>query len=362
MFKLHDRVKETSYTQGTGNLILREAVNGFRTFSSVYSDADTFFYCITNNSNYEIGLGRYVASGNEISRVELFDSSTGSLINWGQGLKEIYVTYAATKSVTKRNDTEVNPASGDLAVWFGGELGSISGVGYDLSNSTMIIPDLQSDTVTPGILEMESGAIQSWNNGAETVNQTKASVDISLDTLTGIDDVIGSSGYAGHTLGLYKQGPGTVFAGPLNNCSGEPCEDAYPYFRPLTSDDLPSIDAQNVDYSPSDSGNWDTLPTNNQQALDYLAVRSDLYLEKEDNLSSLTNKALARTNLELGSAAQSALTDFSPSGHIHSFTAVDSGVSPLTTGTYSIRNSGDDIYLYVNIAGTVKTLQLGTVT
>lgn len=290
MFKLHDRVKEISYTQGSGDLVLREAVAGFRTFSSVYANQDTFFYCITSQFNYEVGLGKYVSSTNAIHRIELFDSTTGSFISWGQGLKEVYVTYAADKSVYLDPDADV-PDSGYLSVWSGSNKLQASNV--VIENGIMSAPSGEFDVLLGNTIKMDHvGAEILWSGQA----QTKAAVPIYLDTVTQIDDILNASGYTNHSLGLKKQQAGSFFAGPTNECEGG-CPDGYPAFRPLNSDDLPTISAMNVDYNPSTTGNWTTIPTNAQQALDILANKDNLYLVKTNNLSDLTNKPLARIYL-----------------------------------------------------------------
>lgn len=87
-FKLFDRVKETSATTGTGALSLAGAVSQFIAFSSVYSNGDTFYYCIQDQSGtaWEVGLGTYTSSGNLLTRTTVKASSnSGSLVNFTSG-------------------------------------------------------------------------------------------------------------------------------------------------------------------------------------------------------------------------------------------------------------------------------------
>lgn len=70
-FQLQDRVQETTTSTGTGALSLAGAMTGFRAFSSVCANADTFYYglqAVTGagvpSGNWEIGIGTYNASGN----------------------------------------------------------------------------------------------------------------------------------------------------------------------------------------------------------------------------------------------------------------------------------------------------------
>lgn len=97
-----DRVKETTTTTGTGTVSLAGAQPNFVTFSSALSDGDTTFYAIVDNANldFEVGVGTYASSGNTLARTTVLESSnSGSLVNFGSGTKDVFVTYPADKSV-----------------------------------------------------------------------------------------------------------------------------------------------------------------------------------------------------------------------------------------------------------------------
>ena len=95
-----DRVQETTNTTGTGAYTLGGAVPGFQTFASEVSNADTVYYSITDNINFEVGLGTYVSSGGTITRTTVFTSSnSNNAVNWGIGTKNIFLTYPADKAV-----------------------------------------------------------------------------------------------------------------------------------------------------------------------------------------------------------------------------------------------------------------------
>ena len=303
MFKLHDRVKETSYTQGTGNLTLRGAVSGFRAFSSVYADQDTFFYCITNNSNYEIGLGRYISGTDAIERVELFDSTTGSAINWGQGLKEIYVTYTASRSVYSDGNL-----SGNLVPFMQDEHLLTVDQNFNYQSGVLSVDSIFAAS------DIESPSLSTSSLDFGATEQTEPFLKNELLTYTSIEDVLFNSGEVNESLGLNKQTAGTFFAGPLDNCGVDPCEDDYPSFRPITSDDLPVISANKISYSPTNSGDWSTIPTNTKQALDYLAAEENLYLAKSNDLSDIQNAALGRYNLGVDASGTDNSTPVTISG------------------------------------------------
>tara|TARA_R100001015_G_C4634990_1_gene202975 strand:+ start:8569 stop:9714 length:1146 start_codon:yes stop_codon:yes gene_type:complete len=101
---IKDRVKETTTTTGTGNVALGGAVSNFVTFASVLSDSDTTYYAIvdSNNSDFEVGLGTYVSSGNTIARTTVLASSnSGSAVSLSSGSKTIFCAFPADKAVVE---------------------------------------------------------------------------------------------------------------------------------------------------------------------------------------------------------------------------------------------------------------------
>ena len=54
---ISDRIKETTNTVGTQPYQLEGAVTGFETFAANLSDGDTTYYAVTDNTNFEVGLG-----------------------------------------------------------------------------------------------------------------------------------------------------------------------------------------------------------------------------------------------------------------------------------------------------------------
>ena len=92
---LADRVQETTTTTGTGTLTLAGAVSGFQSFS-VVGNGNTTYYTIVDSStgSWEVGLGTYTSSGTTLSRTTVLASSnSGSLVNFGAGTKQVFVTY-----------------------------------------------------------------------------------------------------------------------------------------------------------------------------------------------------------------------------------------------------------------------------
>jgi hypothetical protein len=98
---LADRVKETTTTTGTGTLTLAGASTGFQSFS-VIGNGNTTYYAISSNggSQFEIGIGTYTSSGTTLARTTILASSNGgSAVDLAAGVKDVFVTYPASKSV-----------------------------------------------------------------------------------------------------------------------------------------------------------------------------------------------------------------------------------------------------------------------
>jgi hypothetical protein len=143
---LADRVKETTTTTGTGDISLGGAETNFIAFGTALSDADTTYYAIVDdvNADFEIGIGTYTSGTNSLSRDTILDSTNaGSAVNFGAGVKSIFITYPAGESVRVGSDISdltndsgfitsatsisttapVSPSTGDL--WWNSESGQL---------------------------------------------------------------------------------------------------------------------------------------------------------------------------------------------------------------------------------------------
>lgn len=97
-FVVADRVKETTTTTGTGTITLAGASTGFQSFA-VVGNGNTTYYCIAEQtgSNWEVGIGTYTSAGTTLARTTVLASSnSGSLVNFGAGTKDVFVTYPAS--------------------------------------------------------------------------------------------------------------------------------------------------------------------------------------------------------------------------------------------------------------------------
>ena len=95
-----DRVKETTTTTGTGTVTLAGAASGYQSFS-VIGNGNQTYYTIADQTgnNWEVGIGTYTSSGTTLSRTTVLASSnSGSLVNFGAGTKDVFVTYPAGRA------------------------------------------------------------------------------------------------------------------------------------------------------------------------------------------------------------------------------------------------------------------------
>jgi len=106
---LKDRVKETTTTQGTGAITLLGAVQGYQGFSSI-GVGNTTYYCIQDTADWEVGIGT-VGAGSLTRDTVLASSANGSLVGFGSGVKDVFCTYPAGKSVS----TDSLPVTGAIS-------------------------------------------------------------------------------------------------------------------------------------------------------------------------------------------------------------------------------------------------------
>ena len=96
---LKDRVKETTTTTGTGTYTLAGALTGFEAFSKI-GNSNTTYYCCTDGTDFEIGIGTYTASGTTLARTTILRSSnSNNAVNWTSGTRTIFCTLPAQKMI-----------------------------------------------------------------------------------------------------------------------------------------------------------------------------------------------------------------------------------------------------------------------
>lgn len=150
MFKIANRVKETSSTSGTGSVVLNGALGAFQTFSAGIGDGNTTFYTIENNSNWEVGQGTYDAATNSLSRDTVLSSSAGGIKITLEGTSTVFCTLPAEKPFIKDTSGDITAISGIYAK---------SGVfDHVYSSGVTVLDDLvvSGDVVIDGVTTIKS--------------------------------------------------------------------------------------------------------------------------------------------------------------------------------------------------------------
>jgi len=215
-----DRVKDTSTTTGTGNITVSgSAPFGYRTFSTVLSVADTFYYAIQGQSTaeWEIGVGTY-ASTNQFARTTVLASSaSGSAVSFSSGTKNVFITLAATRTLQlKSSDT---PTAGSIPYGDGSTL-SYSSVGT--AGQVLISGGSGSPTwSSAGTGSVTSVAVSGGTTGLTTSGgpvTTSGTITIAgtLATANG-----GTGGTATPTAGTIPYGTGTALGYSAAGTSGQ---------------------------------------------------------------------------------------------------------------------------------------------
>jgi hypothetical protein len=94
VYKLADRIVETTGTAGTGTLSLNGATVGFQAFITGVGNGNTCPYCITDGTNWEVGEGTVTAAApNLLSRDTVLANSVGTTakINFPAGAKAVFL-------------------------------------------------------------------------------------------------------------------------------------------------------------------------------------------------------------------------------------------------------------------------------
>lgn len=107
---LADRVKQGTYTSGTGTITLGDVATGYQSFA-VVGDGNTTYYTIVDGTSgdWETGIGAYTATGTTLSRDTVLSSSNGgALVDFAVSLKDVFISYPAEKAVYEQANGDVD--------------------------------------------------------------------------------------------------------------------------------------------------------------------------------------------------------------------------------------------------------------
>ena len=213
---LKDRIKETSTTSGTGTYTLAGAETGFEAFSTI-GNGNTTYYCCTDGTDFEIGIGTYTLSGTTLARTTILQSSNSdSAVNWGSGsARTIFCTYPADKSVFLN-------ASGEMEV--SGKITADAGIDIDnfnIDGTTIALSsgDMTIDSAGDIVIDADGANVTIKDNGTSILDIANNSSDVELTVSTAdknfkIKGTDGSSGITALDIDMALNGKAT-FSGDV---------------------------------------------------------------------------------------------------------------------------------------------------
>jgi hypothetical protein len=185
---VYNRIQETTTTSGTGSITLLGAVSGFQSFA-VVGNTNTTYYTITNDAQWEVGIGTYSTSGPTLARTTVLSNSSGNTSPITlSGLSQVFVTYTAEKSVNLDASNNVTPL-GTIAsgTWQGTTVGvPYGGTGQSsYTDGQLLIGNTTGNTLTKASLTAGTGISITPGSGSISIASTVAAgVTITNDTTT----------------------------------------------------------------------------------------------------------------------------------------------------------------------------------
>jgi hypothetical protein len=189
-FVLSDRIKETTTTTSTGTYTLGGAVSGFETFTANLSNGDTTYYCCTDGTDFEVGLGTFASSGTTLARTTIISSSnSNNAVNWSSGTRDIFCTLPGSKAVFKNGDGDVIladneeiklGADGDLVIRHAGSNSLIedNGGGSLIVKADPVFLLEKSGTSERMILANADGSVELYHNNVKKLETRSGGVTI----------------------------------------------------------------------------------------------------------------------------------------------------------------------------------------
>ena len=148
--ELKDRIYTDCVSTGTDDAWIGETKEGYQGWEVITPNA-TVYYCITDNTSWEVGYGEYVnafGAGDKATKAikrNLLSSSTGSLLNLS-GNASIFLTYPSEKAVILNTDGNIQlPNSNINAKKFVGDGSQLTNINAEVNN---LAPEAPEDNLT----------------------------------------------------------------------------------------------------------------------------------------------------------------------------------------------------------------------
>jgi hypothetical protein len=170
-----DRVAETTTTTGTGTVTLAGAKPGYRSFSDAWGGVSAeVYYCITDGTDFEVGMGTFTNAIDELTRATVLSSSNwGSLVDWTAGAKDIFCTLPAgvAGKATETFEEAITVTVGTAA--------NFSSIGEAIAYLSHLQPAYDHGGI-PATIELQTGFVM-----AEQI--AVSGIDLGWITITSVD-------------------------------------------------------------------------------------------------------------------------------------------------------------------------------
>ena len=186
-FVLSDRIKETTTTTSTGTYTLGGAVSGFETFTANLSNGDTTYYCCTDGTDFEVGLGTFTSSGTTLARTTIISSSnSNNAVSWSSGSRDIFCTLPGSKALSL-------DGSDDLTL-----VGANGNIVFDKSDDSLNLGDDMSLKIGDG------GDLRISHSAGSGVIRNATDGRIYLQSDNTVDGVIITKELASETMAKFR--------------------------------------------------------------------------------------------------------------------------------------------------------------
>lgn len=214
MVNFANRVKVTTATTGTANVVLGSAVEGFQTFAQGgITNGQTVRYVIEEGAAFEIGTGTYTATGTILSRDTVIESSNSGAKISLQGDAKVFIALAADDFLPVGGGTMSGAITFVAGQTFDGRDVSVDGAKLDtiesgaevndpafktisVSGQTNIVADADADTLT---LIAGTGISIATNASTDAITFTNSAPDQTV-SLTGGSNVTITGSYPNFTI------------------------------------------------------------------------------------------------------------------------------------------------------------------
>jgi hypothetical protein len=264
---LADRVRETTTTTGTGSVTLGGAYTGFQTFSAAIGNTNNTYYTIADvvTGEWEVGIGTYGSAGNTLSRDTVLSSSNaGSLVSFGSGTKDVFVTQPAERNVYVNGTDIVAENNANLKTNYGGT-GLTSYTAGDVPYYATGTALSKLGIGTGNQVLTSSGSAPQWSTNL-SIGSLTASADSTFNSTGAVQISAGTTGERptgavgkirwNSTLSQYEGYDGTnwtLLGGAVISNDTSTSTNVYPTFASVTTGNASTLYTSNAKllYKPS---------------------------------------------------------------------------------------------------------------